>query len=347
MMRIPAVRIALMGMALLMSAGIAGSQENGEAEKLRSALKGYRHKVVNESNRSGNWELYLANADGSDPVNLTKTPDVQEVYAKASPDGTRIAYCGDVGEGDAKVRNLYVINVDGTGRKKIAARAREHCWSADGTKVAYLRDEKEKFSYGDALTKGIFIYDLESGKTRAHPNNDKIEHLYTLNWAPNGKWFVATIHGGMGFKHAIVAVEAEGDRVVDLKLRGCRPDLNFDGSKVCWVHGDQAVGVADMDWSGPEPRATRIRNVMQVKKPLETYHPDWSPDGKYIAFSYGPKIKRKNLRRLLAEFPGVDAPGWNICVADASKENVFFFLTTGGKSNKEAEWVPVRTPSGQ
>ena len=86
---------------------------------------------------------------------------------------------------------------------------------------------------------------------------------------------------------------------------------------------------------------------MQVQKPLETYHPDWSPDGKYIVFSYGPKIKRKNLKGLLAEFPGVDAPGWNICLVDVSKKNVFIPLTvTQDKSNKEAEWVPVRTPSG-
>ena len=335
-------------LALLLSPGFVVAQENAETEKLHSELKGYRHRVVYESNRSGNWELYLAEADGSNPVNLTRTPDIQEVYPKASPDGARIAYCGDEGEGAGKIRNLYVINVDGQGRKKIATRAREHCWSADGTKVAYLRDALERFSYRDAVTKGIYIYDVESGKTRAHPNNDRIEGLYTLNWSPNGKWFVATVHGGMGFKHAIIAVEAEGARVVDLKLKGCRPDLSPNGAQVCWVHGDQAVGVADMDWSGSEPRATNIRNVMEVEKPLETYHPDWSPDGKYIVFSYGPKIKRKSLKGLLAESPGVEAPGWRICVVDSTRKNVFFRLTApGAKSDKEAEWVPFRLPPGR
>lgn len=328
----------------LLMAGAAFAQEGDASAALEAVLKTYPHKVVHESNRGGDWDLYLAHADGTGAINLTRTPDVQEVYAKASPDGSRIAYCGDVGTGDEKIRNLYLINIDGTGRKRIAARAREHCWSADGKKIAYLKDELEKFSYSDAVTKGIFIYDLETGETTPHPNNDKIEHLYTLNWSPDGKWFVATVHGGMGFKHAIIAVEAGGHRVVDLKLKGCRPDLSPDGSRVCWVHGDHAVGVAEMDWTGDEPRARNIRNVMEVKKPMETYHPDWSPDGRFIAFSYGPKIKRKSLKRLLAEFPGVDAPGWNICVVDVSGKNVFRPLTTGEMSNKEPEWV--RVPKG-
>src|SRR5207247_2171084 len=54
----------------------------GNPEELLTMLKGYKHKVVCESNRSGNWDLWIMNADGSNPVNLTNTPDVDEVYPK-------------------------------------------------------------------------------------------------------------------------------------------------------------------------------------------------------------------------------------------------------------------------
>src|SRR5262245_60330190 len=112
-----------------------------ESKDLLVELKNYPHKIVYESNRDGNWELYLCNADGSNPVNLTHTPDVEELFPKPSPDGSKICFVADEGKGDAKVRNLYHMNSDGSGRTKIAENAREPCWSPDGTRIAYLGGE--------------------------------------------------------------------------------------------------------------------------------------------------------------------------------------------------------------
>lgn len=330
---------------LLLTFGISAKEESAEkdpveSKDLREELKNYRHKIVHETNRDGNWELYIMNADGSNPVNITKTPDQDEVYAKASPDGTMICFCCDEGKDDKRVRNLYYMKADGSERKKICDNAREPCWSADSKQIAFLKGEFDTFSFQDFATKGIFMYDLKTGETKEHVNK-KIMHLYTLNWTPDSKWFVATVHGGMGFKHSILAIDANGDGVFDLKLGGCRPDVTADGKHIAWGHGDCAVGNADLDFSGPQPKATNVHNVMVSCDPVETYHVDWSPDGKYIAFSYGPKLKKKNLKGLLAEFPGVEAPEWDICVCDATKRDRFVKLTTDGKSNKEPDWVFV------
>ncbi len=310
---------------------------------LLAELKTYRHKIVYESNRAGNFELHLCNADGSNPVNLTKTKDVDEVYPRPSPDGTKICFVADEGKGDARVRNVYYMNSDGTGRTKVADNAREPCWSPDGTQIAFLKGEFEKFSYNDYSTRGLFIYDLKTGKTREHVNR-KLLHLYTLNWSPDGNWFVATIHGALGFSHAIVAIEANGDKVFDLHLGGCRPNVSPNGKKICWGHGDYCAGIADLDLSGAIPRASNVMDVVQSREPVETYHVTWSPDMKYIVFTQGPRLKGKNLRGLLAEFPGVNAPGWNVCVADAAKKNRCVAITSDGKSCKQPCWVVVPAP---
>lgn len=311
------------------------------AEALRQELKACPHKILYVSRRDGNWELYRMNADGSDPMNLTRTPDLDEVYPKISPDGARICCVVDEGKGDARRRNLYVMDADGTGRAKIADNAREPCWSPDGTAIAYLKGEFDNFDAADFATRGLFIYDLKTGKHREHPNKD-ILHLFTPNWSPDGKWFVATVHGGMGFSHGILAIEAEGLTIVNLKLRGCRPDLSVDAKKVVWGNGDFAIGLADLDLSAPTPVATHMRNVVPSREPIETYHADLSPDARYIAFTRGPKGKGKGLLGLANEVPGEEAPGWDICVADASKTNVWVAITHDGKSNKEPDWVAAK-----
>ena len=115
------------------------------------------------------------------------------------PTAPRSASSPTRAKGTRKVRNVYYMNSDGTGRTKVADNGREPCWSPDGTRIAYMKGEFEKFTYFDAATKGLFIYDLKTGKTQEHVNH-KLQHLYTLNCSPDGRWFVATVHGGMGFR---------------------------------------------------------------------------------------------------------------------------------------------------
>src|SRR5216684_1802535 len=104
----------------LISEARSDDKSSAPSADLRTDLKSYPHKIVHESNRDGNWELYLVNADGSDPVNLTNTKDVDELYPKPSPDGTKICFVADEKKGTDKVRNIYTMNSDGTGRVKIA-----------------------------------------------------------------------------------------------------------------------------------------------------------------------------------------------------------------------------------
>src|SRR5204863_1518740 len=109
----------------------AGEKQEGSKDLL-DELKTYRHKIVYETNRDGNWELYLCNADGSNPVNLTKTKDVDELYPKLSPDGSRICFVANEGKGPARRRNIYYMNSDGSGRAKVADNCRQPCGSPEG-----------------------------------------------------------------------------------------------------------------------------------------------------------------------------------------------------------------------
>jgi len=319
-----------------------------EIAAARAALKlsEIPYRIVYETFRDGNWELFSVKADGSDPVNLTKTPDVNELYPHVSPDGTKVCFVVDEYEKDAKdpkTRGAWLMNLDGTGRRKVADGIREACWKGDGTALALLPLEFEKFTYEDYSTKGVRFYDVATGRLTDHPNKD-LFHLYNLCWSSDGKWFVATVHGGMGFKHSILAFEVDGMKVHDLKIPGCRPDLSPDGKKIAWGASDWDLFVGDFDVSGPVPVVKNRRAVVRSAEPVKVYHIDWSPDGKYVAFSRGPE--RKNLRGA-PEMIGLRAEGWNICVADAEKTNVWVQITSDGNSNKEPDWAPVPKNGGK
>lgn len=56
------------------------------------------------------------------------------------------------------------MNIDGTGRVKVADNARQPCWSPDGKTIAYLKGEYERYTTRAIGTKGLFFYDLATGR---------------------------------------------------------------------------------------------------------------------------------------------------------------------------------------
>ncbi|HQK94340.1 MAG TPA: hypothetical protein PLD23_12585 [Armatimonadota bacterium] len=295
-----------------------------------------RDRIVCEGCRDGRWDIYVMNADGSGLANLTNTATPDELYPHASPDGSRICFVAEEGEGEARTRSICIMNADGTGRTKVADRGREACWSPDGTRLAYLNAEFDPFTVQDFATKGITIYDVATGTSVPHPNAT-LEHLYNLCWAPGGTWMLSTIHAGMGYSHAILAVEAEGTRVIQLPMGGCRPDVSPDGKHVTWVEADQKLSVADLDLTGDVPVVTNQRGIVNSPEGTKAYHPDWSPDGRWIAFSRGPE--HKNLGPA-CEMIGVQAKDWNICVVDPRQPDKWVAITNDGWSFKEPDWLP-------
>src|SRR5438034_5221271 len=159
--------------ALLASALLTGGTMVAEAQAaFRDRLSHLPFKVAYETYVNDNWEIFVMNADGSNPVNLTQTPKEQEHYPQVSPDGTKICFVADEGEGRDTVRSLYVMDVDGGNRKKLVDHAREPFWSPDSKVIGFLPQEYPRFNVIDYYTKGMSFYDLRTGKIVSHPNSE-------------------------------------------------------------------------------------------------------------------------------------------------------------------------------
>ena len=70
-------------------------------------------KIAFLSYREGYDDVWIMNADGSDPVNLTKGRDRDCASPAWSPDGTKIAYIGDVFDDDRNGGEVWLMDADG------------------------------------------------------------------------------------------------------------------------------------------------------------------------------------------------------------------------------------------
>lgn len=94
------------------------------------------NKIAFMSDRDGNNEIYLADLDGGEPVNLTESA-TDEVNPHFRPDGAKILYDSL----RAGTNRIYVANADGTGETcltaDLAAPAQRGRWSWDGANVCF------------------------------------------------------------------------------------------------------------------------------------------------------------------------------------------------------------------
>ncbi len=95
--------------------------------------------IAFRSNRDGNNEIYVMNADGSGQSRLTNNA-ANDFDPAFSPDGTKIAFASSIRNSgpDAKI---YVMNADGTDPTNLttAADDRDPAFSPDGRKIAFTR----------------------------------------------------------------------------------------------------------------------------------------------------------------------------------------------------------------
>jgi len=326
-----------------LAAGLLAHEPNDSSAQntLLSELQACTHQIIYEAYVEDNWELLAMNADGSGKRNLTNTRNVHEMFPQASFDGSKICCVADAQENGDTIRSVWYMNADGTERVKVAARARQPFWAPDGSKIAFLAQEFKRFSVKSFATTKLLLYDLKTKATTEHVN-PKIHHLFGVGWSPNGRWIVSTVHGGMDFGHAIIAIESAGLMFHDLRIPGCRPNISPAGTKLTWSSNDHTISVADVDLSSSVPNVSNVR-VLDQREKLHLYHPDFSPDGKYITYSVGPggrmQANGPGTHGEVAETVGVRGK-WNLFVNRVDGKGPPIQLTHDeNMSNKEPEWL--------
>ena len=223
--------------------------------------------IVFDSDRDGNYEIYVMSADGSGLTRLTDNP-AADFAPSWSPDGTRIAFDSDRDGND----EVYVMNADGSGQTRLTdnpALDFATSWSPDGTRIAFDSDSDGNDE--------VYVMNADgSGQTRLtdNPASD-----LAASWSPDGSRiaFVSDRDGN----EEVYVMNADGSgqtRLTDDPAADFDPSWSPDGNRIAFDSerdGNWEIYVMNADGSGQ----TRLTD-----NPATDGFPSWSPDGSRMAF---------------------------------------------------------------
>jgi uncharacterized repeat protein (TIGR01451 family) len=236
-----------------------------------AAVPGANGTIAFASQREGNYEVYVMNADGSGQTNLTNSPgfDADPVW---SPDGDTLAFASDR-DGNEQI---YVMHADGSGPTALTsspAADLQPTWSPDGSKIAFatLRDGNYE----------VYVMNAD-GSGQMNLTNNPANDLEPA-WSPDGS--TIAFQSFRGGSVDIYLMNADGSGQMNLTRNPKATDFDAawspDGSKLAFASGTEStmaeVFVMNADGSG----LTNLTN----NRAASDFGPAWSPDGSRIAFA--------------------------------------------------------------
>jgi Tol biopolymer transport system component len=154
------------------------------------------------SDTNGNFDIYVMDADGSNPKRLTSDP-ADDVSPAWSPGGNEIAF---VSERNGNT-DLYVVGADGSGERRLTeSRAPEEAfsWAPNGDRIAYVSyrhgAKPENIGIGDAE---VFVVGVRTGETRNLSRNPAWDG--DPDWSPDGTRIAFTRRTDHGEIHVMRA----------------------------------------------------------------------------------------------------------------------------------------------
>ncbi|MBU7032539.1 MAG: PD40 domain-containing protein, partial [Theionarchaea archaeon] len=229
-------------------------------------------KIAFTSDRDGNWEIYLMEADGTNQINLTRhrRNDSDPTW---SPDGTQIAFVSE----RERESGIWVMDADGSNAINLTGGTYydwKPAWSPDGKKIAFVSDRTPPSML---LNFDVFVMDTH-GKHVVNLTNDPAWDT-NPSWSPDGKQIA--FNSNRGGRWELYVMNADGSdvkKLIDSPAYDSEPEWAPDGKKIVFYSrrdNTPDIYVINADGTGLQ----RLTNDAAWDS-----DPSWSPDGKQIIF---------------------------------------------------------------
>ncbi|MET1009440.1 MAG: C25 family cysteine peptidase, partial [Gaiellaceae bacterium] len=267
-------------------------------------------RIVFESSRDGNLEIYRMNADGTAPGRMTQNA-AADTMPSISPDGLRVAFTSNR-DGN---REIYVMGINSSNLTRLTtntATDEQPAWSPDGTKIAYTSTVPGNSD--------IFVMNAD-GTGKVNVTNNSAEDS-GVSWSPDGTQiaFMSTRAGNPEIYRANANGSGTPTRLTSNQKIDSDPDWSPNGTRIAFFSDRGPKGSV---WAMNASNGSNAVNL--TKASVLDSDPSWSPDGTRIAFAR-------------------DAGGgsFNVWAANADG-NAQVNLTGIGGRNAFPDWGPFAT----
>jgi Tol biopolymer transport system component len=261
--------------------GLTGPEQEA-ARLLATKLDGM---LVWSSNRSGNHELYLLDLRAQAVRQLTRHPNV-DFFSRFSPDGKQIVFLRSQREWvsfrEKGAWDVFLINVDGTGERRLVRGGYHPTWTADGAAVLFEREMQ------------VFRYDLASRQERLVLDVGKafpgVTEFGDVELGPDGRRLAFGLRGSFagafglqgGYSGAVV-LDPETRTLASLtREQSCQTTWAPDGQSLLWMETGGQGGTRVMTGRAD---GTGRRVLMDLPGAYShEYFPKASNDGRWLVW---------------------------------------------------------------
>ncbi len=248
------------------------------------------NKIVFQSDRDGDDEIFVMNADGSNQQKLTDN-SVDDRDPVISNDGTRIAFVSFRNNG----ANIFIMDADGSNIQQLTQSydmpfSPHLSWSPDDSQIAFhdKRSGNGETNSDETYHNEIYTINVNGSDLTQLTDNDAFDGA--PDWSADGIVFNTSRDGGINADQEIYTMSADGSnvqRITDDSNANYRVRWSPDGSKFVFMSdrdGNDEIYTMNKDGSGIQ----RLTNYDG-----EDQNPAWSPDGSKVLFVTNRDINRE------------------------------------------------------
>lgn len=237
-------------------------------------------KIAFDRTLSGKTNIFIMNADGTNPVAVTSAGSLPNTSLNSdptwSPDGTKLAFVSDR-DGQGK-KEIWVVNVDGSGLLKLTTNIQlttdgfgpvygwdtNPSWSPDGLRIA--------FASGRHALSNTELYVMNSDGTNQTRLTNVANDDRNPTWSPDSQRLAFYTQGGSGT--GINIMNVDGTNVVNVTHDGFIPAWSPDGTRFAFQRLDPSIehksAIFIMNVNGTNP-------VKITNNTFSSNLPAWSP----------------------------------------------------------------------
>ncbi len=231
--------------------------------------------IVFTSNRDGNNEIYVMDANGSNPTRLTNNTanDQQPAW---SADGTKIAFISDR-DGNQEV---YVMDANGFNQTRLTNNTEldvTPAWSPNGLKIAFARAFPGHSQ--------IFVMDAANGANEVALTADPVGSS-APTWSPDGTKIAYSSERDVLGASEIYVMNSDGSnssnplRLTTNSVFDDLPDWSADGLRIAFF---SARDNSDLEIYATDPDGNNLTRITTVAG--TDIDPSWSQDASQLVFT--------------------------------------------------------------